>query len=187
MASTNLSTHPDSTERSLHPAYFYLIVVSVFSADQVSKWVAERTLVENGPSRPILGAWFLLTLTHNTGGAWGLLPSDNLVFVGFALLAIVALLFAYHRMRHVDLLVASAFALALGGALGNLTDRLRLGYVIDFFEARVIHWPIFNIADSAISLGICLLMIHFLLTARDRPAPSPAHTHGEDALPVPPD
>ena len=59
------------------------------------------------------------------------------------------------------LLVGGAFALALGGAMGNLLDRLRYGYVVDFFDVRVIHWPIFNIADTAISCGILLLLWHF--------------------------
>jgi len=65
-----------------------------------------------------------------------------------------------------DSLIAGAFALALGGAFGNLVDRLRFGYVVDFFDARIIHWPIFNVADSAISLSIVLLLIHFFRSAR---------------------
>ena len=84
-----------------------------------------------------------------------------------AVLAVLALMVAYHNMKIVDLFVGGAFALALGGALGNLLDRLRYGYVVDFFEARIIHWPIFNVADSAITLGIVLLMIHFLRSARE--------------------
>jgi signal peptidase II len=153
--------------RALRPVVFYLIVLVVFCSDQVSKLWVQRTLIFSGPSRPVLGNAFLLTLTQNTGGAWGLLPRGNMLFIAFAMLAVVALLLAYHNMRSVDLFVGTAFALALGGALGNLLDRLRYGYVVDFFEARIIHWPIFNVADSAITLGIVLLLIHFARSAHE--------------------
>ena len=159
--------------RLLRPGVFYLIVVIVFLADQISKTWVQRVMIPDADSRPIIGRAFLLTLTHNTGGAWGLLPQGNVVFIVFALLAVVALLFAYHWMRRVDLLVGAAFALALGGALGNLLDRLRYGFVVDFFEARVIHWPIFNIADSAITAGILLLLLHFFRTAREEAQGAP--------------
>jgi signal peptidase II len=152
-----------SDSRELRPIVFYAIVLLVFISDQLSKMWIQRVMFWE-ESRPIIGDIFRLTLTRNTGGAWGLLPDGNPIFVVFAIIAIVALVFAYHRMSRVDLLVGAAFALALGGALGNLLDRLRYQYVVDFFEARIIHWPIFNIADSAISLGIVLLLAHFALS-----------------------
>lgn len=148
--------------RALRPVYFYFIVAIVFFSDQVSKHWVQSHLITEGPSLPIIGYAFQLTLTHNTGGAWGFLPRGNPLFIGFAAIAAFALLYAYHRMMHVDLLVGTSFALALGGALGNLTDRLHLGYVVDFFDLRIIQWPIFNIADAAISLGILLLFFHFM-------------------------
>ena len=145
----------------LRPLYFYLIVLLVFVTDQISKALIQQTLAFN-EYRHIVGSYFMLTLTKNTGGAWGLLPSGNRVFIAFAAVAIVALLYAYHRIARGDLLVGSAFALALGGAVGNLLDRLRYGYVVDFFDVRIIRWPIFNVADSAISLGIVLLLLHYV-------------------------
>jgi signal peptidase II len=144
---------------------FYAMVLVVFAADQLSKSWIQRTM-QWEQSKPIIGEAFLLTLTRNHGGAWGILPQGNALFIVFAIVAVIALIFAYHRMTRLDLLVGSAFALALGGALGNLLDRIRYGFVVDFFEARIIRWPIFNIADSAITLGISLLLVHFLLTAR---------------------
>ncbi len=161
-------------ETGLRPFTFYLIVLIVFAADQWSKaWIQKSLGYEQ--SREIVGQSFLLTLTHNTGGAWGLLPHGNPIFIGFAFVAAAALLFAYHRVARPDSLIAGAFALALGGAFGNLLDRLRHGYVVDFFDARIIHWPIFNVADSAISLSIVLLLIHFFRSARaDAGAPAPS-------------
>lgn len=160
-ASTEDSASAVRPQRGLRPSLFYLIVAIVFLSDQLSKRAIQRTL-QWGETERLFGDAFALTLTKNTGGAWGLLPQGNLLFILFAAVAIVALLFAYHRMPRVDLLVGAAFALALGGAVGNLLDRLRYGYVVDFFDARIIHWPIFNIADSAITLGIVLLLLHFL-------------------------
>src|SRR5689334_12805617 len=89
----------NAPSRALRPALFYLIVALVFVSDQISKIWVQQTLSYGGPSRPILGNAFLLTLTQNTGGAWGLLPKGNMLFIGFAVLAVVALLLAYHNMR----------------------------------------------------------------------------------------
>jgi signal peptidase II len=149
----------------LRPLYFYSIVVLVFLCDQASKALIKQAMTF-GEYRQIFGASFMLTLTKNPGGAWGILPSENYVFVAFAVVAIVALLYAYHKIARNDLLVGSAFALALGGAVGNLLDRLRYGYVVDFFDVRIIKWPIFNVADSAISLGIVLLLVHYVRSLR---------------------
>lgn len=152
--------------RALRPSAFAFIVALVFFADQVGKHWVQRMLAWE-QSRPIFGDAFMLTLTQNTGGAWGILPRGNSLFIVFAIFAVIALSIAYFRMPHLELHVGAAFALALGGALGNLTDRLRYGYVVDFFNARFINWPIFNIADSAISLGIVLLVFHLFRSARE--------------------
>jgi signal peptidase II len=159
------SPEPARPRNGLRPLYFYIIVGLVFVCDQASKAMIQRNMIF-GEYREIFGSNFMLTLTKNTGGAWGLAPSWNSLFVAFAAVAIVALLYAYHRVARGDLLVGSAFALALGGALGNLLDRLRYGFVVDFFDVRIIKWPIFNVADSAISLGIVLLLIHYIGSIR---------------------
>lgn len=164
-ASTTSSTRIDigsdsAPAEGLRPPVFFTTVLLVFIADQMSKrWIVSAMML--GDTRPIIGQSFRLTLTHNTGGAWGLLPQGNTVFAIFASIAILALLFAYGRVGRLELPVGAAFALALGGAIGNLVDRVRLGYVVDFFDARIIHWPVFNIADSAITISILLLMFHF--------------------------
>lgn len=153
--------------RALRPSMFYLIVALVFVSDQLSKMWVMKTLPPMGGERPIFGNAFLLTLAHNQGGAWGVMPHNGMLFILFAAVAIVALLIAYHRMQQIELFVGTAFALALGGALGNLLDRLRFGSVIDFFNVNIIHWPIFNVADSAITVGIVLLLLHFVRTSRE--------------------
>ncbi len=154
---------PQPAGRELRPVVFYLIVALVFLSDQISKAWISKTLVPGG-EQPVIGDAFVLSLTHNHGGAWGVLPQGNVLFIAFAAFAILALLVAYHRMRRIELFVGAAFALALGGALGNLLDRLRFGSVVDFFYVKIINFPIFNVADSAITVGIILLLIHFLRT-----------------------
>jgi signal peptidase II len=155
------------TVRELRPTMFYIIVVLVFVSDQLSKAWIKNMLPARGGEMPILGNAFLLSLTYNRGGAWGVLPQGNGLFIAFAAFAVIALLVAYHRMKRIELFVGTAFALALGGALGNLLDRLRFGSVVDFFYIKIINFPIFNVADSAITIGIFLLLIHFLRTARE--------------------
>ena len=150
----------------LRPAFFYTIVLMIFASDQLSKaWITHSMAWSE--SRSIIGANVMLTLTRNTGGAWGVMPSGNHIFTVFAAIAIVALLYAYHKIARNDLLVASAFSLALGGAVGNLLDRLRFGYVVDFFDVRIIRWPIFNVADSAITVAVVLLLLHYAFSVRE--------------------
>ena len=106
-----------------------------------------------------------------------MLPQSNHWFIVFACGAVIALLVAYHRMPKVELFVGSAFALALGGALGNVTDRIRHGYVVDFLHAKFINFPVFNLADTAITFGIIFLLIHLIITSREEAAEAKRAQH----------
>ena len=157
---TNSQTTSNDSEYGLRPAFFYSTALIVFLGDQVSKvWILKA--MSFGMTRPIFGEAFQLYLTQNRGGAWGVLPAGNKIFIVFALIATIALIYAYHKLARRDVLIGASFALALGGALGNLLDRIRYGYVVDFFYAKIIQWPVFNVADSAISVGIVLLLWHY--------------------------
>ncbi len=186
MGATNSSykpaADPNVTTEGLRPTVFVATVLVVFVADQLSKaWIVKSMPLFS--SRPIVGEAFKLTLTHNTGGAWGFLPTGNGVFAIFAALAIMALLIAYQKVGRIDIRIGAAFALAMGGAIGNLVDRVRLHYVVDFFDARIIHWPIFNIADSAITVSIILLIWHFLRAPKSQTA-SQVSSPASASLPV---
>ncbi len=143
----------------MRPLTFYLIAAVLVAADQFSKWSVSRSVPPSG--QPIIYGFFSITPTHNTGGAFSLFQAHNWVFLAIAAVAIVALLVAYHLRRHDDLIVCAALALALGGAIGNLVDRATFGYVRDFFHLHDLSgrtlWPIFNIADSAITVAVILL------------------------------
>jgi signal peptidase II len=140
-----------------------VIALTVLVLDQITKLAAAKYLVLHDPVNllPILN----LTLIHNTGAAFGFLSSasgwQNLFFVAVAVVACIAIIFMLRHIAGGNAWVASALALILGGAAGNLVDRLMYGYVIDFVDVFVgtWHWPAFNVADSAISVGAVILVL----------------------------
>lgn len=167
----------------MKPIRFYLIALIVLIADQITKFVVLHSL-PYGASRPVIGNFLFLTFQTNTGGAFSLFRAGNHIFIVIAFLAAGGLLYAYHRFQRGNAVVSAALGLALGGAIGNLVDRLRFGFVIDFFD---LHggspnhtiWPIFNVADSAITVGIFLLAWHFLFSKEGSGSPQPAESRAE--------
>lgn len=133
----------------------WLIAAAVLGLDQLSKHALVRWLAP-GQSLPILPPVLHCSYVQNTGAAFGMLRGHpNL----FAWLSVgVALWIGYELVRHPpkDPLVRVALPMIFGGAIGNLIDRVRVGYVIDFIDLRV--WPVFNVADSAITIGVALLL-----------------------------
>ena len=99
---------------------------------------------------------FHLTYVQNTGAAFGFLRGKTLFFIVVAVLVLGFIIFLAPRLSREKPLLGLVFGLLLGGALGNLIDRIRFGYVIDFLDFRV--WPVFNIADMAIVVGVCFLI-----------------------------
>jgi len=129
------------------------IVISVLFLDQLSKFLAASFLQLNTPV-VLIKNFLNLSLVHNRGAAFGILKNQLFVFVIISLLAIALIL--YHlKDKKKSLLSSISLSLILGGAAGNLIDRLRFGFVIDFLDFRV--WPVFNLADSAITIGVVLL------------------------------
>ncbi len=137
-----------------------LVVVAL---DQLSKWQVVRSL--SAEVVEVTG-FFNLVLVCNTGISFGLLPGDSAVkawlLSAFALAVVVGLLI-WVRSKDSQLLMAGC-GLVVGGALGNVVDRVRIGCVIDFIDlhAAAWHWPAFNLADSAITVGVALLLVHGL-------------------------
>lgn len=137
----------------------------VFAMDQLSKfWVVQRFAV--GESLP-LAPFFHLTHVRNTGTAFGLLQDHNHVFVWLAV-GVIALFLCASRglIGRGGAWAGLAVSLILGGAIGNVTDRLWRGQVIDFLDFRV--WPVFNLADSAITLGTICLTLSLMRRREDR-------------------
>lgn len=137
------------------------IGLAVLAADQASKaWIATRlALHESEPLIPGVVRW---TLVKNRGAAFGLLPDQTVFFTVVAVLVVAGILYWMPRLPSRGGPVAWALGLQLGGALGNLVDRLRWGYVVDFVDLEFwpLHrWPVFNVADAAIVSGTALLVL----------------------------
>lgn len=133
-------------------------------ADQVSKMWVDRML-ELGQSLPPDG-WIRLTYIRNTGVAFGLFPNQTFVVTLAALVGLALLLIYYRFSPFQNLYTYTALGFILGGSSGNILDRLRLGYVIDFIDFRV--WPIFNLGDSAVVLGTGIMAYFFLFKYKAR-------------------
>jgi len=139
---------------------FFLPALAVVILDQITKfWV--RLLIPLGSSLPE-DTPIRLTHIHNKGAVFGLVTQRELL-IGLTLFFILGLLFSYRRPALAD--VRGALGLILGGSLGNLIDRLLLGYVTDFIDLRV--WPVFNLADASIVIGAGLF---FLIMLRRKPS-----------------
>lgn len=136
--------------------YLILILTAALVAivDQLSKFVIDQTL-SPGDSIPVVKGIFHLTLVRNPGAAFGILPNQYSFLLIITLFTIGIIILYARNMRPLSLPVNVALGLTLGGAIGNLIDRLARGLVIDFLDFRV--WPVFNIADSAIVVGLILL------------------------------
>lgn len=145
---------------------YLLVSLAVIVIDQWTKWLVEVHLPHHD-SRQVIPGLFNLTHVRNTGVAFGLFASDGsggggswlLTLLGLGALIAVGLYFWYTPSRDRVLLVA--LALVVGGAVGNLIDRVSSGAVTDFLDVYMgsHHWPSFNVADSAISIGIVLMAI----------------------------
>ena len=140
----------------------------ILATDQLTKFVTRQTL-ELHQSWPALG-FFRFTHIHNTGSAFGLFQDQNLPLIFVSLAGILALAYIYHSQARPALLLRVSIALMLGGAVGNLIDRIHQGHVTDF--ADIGPWPVFNVADSAIVIG--LLLLAWLLATRREQSEAPA-------------
>ncbi len=150
-----------------------VIALTVLGIDQASKaWVMENIpLNTTYEIFPPLRDLFVLTYITNSGAAFGLFPQLSLVFTAVALVVSFAIVWYYRSIPAGQWLVRIALGLQLGGALGNLMDRLRFGAVTDLLYVRFV--PVFNIADAAIVSGVGLLMWHMWRTT-PKPEMQPA-------------
>lgn len=147
----------------------------VIALDQLTKYLA-GSLLEFGDPVPIT-SWLNLTLTHNPGAAFSFLSQaggwQRWLFAGLAALISTILVVWLLRLPRGSRWVPAALSLIVGGALGNLWDRLLYGYVVDFIDVHYAgwHWPAFNVADSAIVVGAVMLVIDAFFL--QRPAAQP--------------
>jgi signal peptidase II len=137
-----------------------LVAAVVVLLDQLAKWIVNSEL---GPASDdhraeVIGQLFAFQYVENSGAAFGLLRGQTVVLTLVATAVVIALVASYQRARNYSWQLVVGLGLLLGGAVGNLLDRIRLGYVIDFVSISL--WPKFNIADSAITIGVILIAWH---------------------------
>ena len=144
------------------------IAGSVVLVDQGTKTIVLKTMPLYD-SISIIPGFFNLTHIHNPGGAFGFLAGQSsflrsIFFLFASSLAICLIFYFYKNTPRTHPFLAAGFALILGGAIGNLIDRIRFGKVVDFLDFFIgnLHWPAFNFADSAITVGIAIFILHLL-------------------------
>ena len=141
----------------------WLISAATLGADQLTK-LAVTASFRPGDSLPVLPPVLYFSYVQNTGAAFGMLRGQQAVFVVCSLLIIAWIVREFLAGPRLDAWTRWGYALILGGAAGNLIDRVRFGHVIDFIDLRV--WPVFNVGDSAITIGVALLVWHAFFAAR---------------------
>ena len=160
------------TRRPVWPVFLGLAAIVVV-ADQLSKAWIKATLAP-GASMPVIGDVLRLVHGQNSGALFGLFR-DNAVLFGIVSVAVVALIVVYHGRSGRSLYLSVTLGFLLGGALGNMIDRLTIGYVVDFVDAGIgdVRFYTFNVADSAISLAVLLLLLVAIRPSLADSEPSP--------------
>jgi signal peptidase II len=150
--------------------YNRLVVIAglVVLIDQLSKAIILKRLPLHH-SIPVIPGFFDITFIFNPGGAFGFLAGQpsilrHVFFLGVSSMAVCFVFILYRKIPQTHLLLATAFALIIGGAVGNLIDRVRFEKVVDFLDFYLgkYHWPAFNVADSAISVGMAIFVYHLV-------------------------
>ncbi len=144
---------------------FIFFTFFIIIADQVSKYLI-KTNLSLYKSVPVLGDFFQIIHVQNRGAIWGIFSgtSDWLmqkIITGFSIVALGIVIYFFLKLKDECRLELLSLSFITGGAVGNIIDRLAQGFVVDFLDFQIIgyHWPTFNIADSFISVGVCLMII----------------------------
>ena len=162
-----MNSADEVTSKSWQPTFpiLFVLLLGITTADQLTKSMIVKSL-SLGQSITVIQDFLHFTLVYNSGMAFGLFSSSNIPFKS-ALLTILALsatgVISYYVLQTPlsERLTRLGLVLVLGGAIGNIIDRIRLGYVVDFIDVfyQNIHWPAFNIADSCICIGVGFLIV----------------------------
>ncbi len=134
----------------------FIIAVFIFVFDQVTKYFVLHSLTP-GQSLAVIPRIFHLTLVENQGIAFGMFQNHGSILQTAIILCVMILIIYFASVPQTDTFHRVCYGFILGGALGNLTDRIRFGRVTDFLDFRI--WPVFNVADSFISIGVLLLIV----------------------------
>lgn len=147
---------------------FYLIALFIIAIDQFTKYLIVKNM-ELGESIPIIQNFFYITSHRNRGAAWGILQDQMWLF--YIITVIVVIIVIYYLEKHAKgkILLQLSLAFILGGAIGNFIDRLFRKEVVDFLDTYIFSYdfPIFNIADSALTIGVGFMFIQLILETKE--------------------
>lgn len=151
-------------ERGSFVLLFFLISILLIVLDQLSKWWIVQHM-ELYQSITVISDFFYITSHRNRGAAFGILQEQRWFFIVVTICVVIAIIVFMVKMKKETILTKIALSFVLGGAVGNMIDRIQTGEVIDFFHFQFgsYHFPIFNVADSAICVGVVLFLIANLL------------------------
>jgi signal peptidase II len=138
----------------------FFVAIAVFGIDRLTK-LAALGLLDQGRPIKIIPGLFDITLVLNDGAAFGLFKGKAVFFIFISITVMAAIIIYILKNRHIGKSDSLALGLVLGGAFGNLVDRIMFGRVVDFLDFQI--WPVFNIADSCITIGAVLLVYSYLL------------------------
>ena len=142
---------------------FLVVIVFILAVDQASKWLVLRALPQSS-SLPVINGVFHLTLVKNKGAAFGLFKGSSNFIIIAASIALILFSISYLSCAKKEKVFSLSLAMIVAGALANMADRLRYGYVVDFLDFRI--WPVFNIADCAITAGTALLLLRLIISEK---------------------
>ena len=136
-----------------------IVIVASVLLDQITKMIVVNSM-ELYQSVCVIDKVFSFTYIHNYGAAWGMLSDHRWVFILVTAIAIVILPIFLYRYRKLHFMFGFSLSLIIGGAIGNMIDRVFLGYVVDFLEATFIDFPVFNVADICVVCGAIMMFVY---------------------------
>lgn len=147
--------------------YYYLLALVVLIVDQVTKYLVVQNieLYQVKVFLPGVLSWMYI---QNTGAAWSILEGQMWFFYVITTVVIIGVLYIMQKYAKESRLFSMGLALILAGALGNFIDRIRLGYVVDMVRIELIDFPIFNVADMSLSIGVALIIVYVLLDEKNK-------------------
>lgn len=146
-------------------AVYLIISAVIIGIDQFVKYWVVAT-IPLGATKEFMPNLLSLTYIRNTGAAWSLLEGKMWFFYIVTVIAVVAVLYMLVKNLHGSKWFTIGLSLVLAGALGNFIDRLRLGFVVDMFQTEFISFPIFNVADMSLVIGVACIFIYIILDER---------------------
>lgn len=147
---------------------FLFVITLLVCLDQYTKSVVATLLIINNP-KEVIPNFFYLNHVENTGAAWSIMEGKQTFFIIISFIALIVFVYMLYKEKDKGLLNVSSYLLIIGGTIGNLIDRIRNGCVVDFLDFKIFGYdfPVFNLADTFLTIGVFLLIISLIKETRN--------------------